>query len=420
MFPTGRRGAMRDRQVGCSSGSERVVLHVDMDAFYAQVEQLHRPELRGLPLLVGIGDSRRGVVATCSYEARAFGVKSGMAMGEALRLCPQATVVAGSFDAYEYYADRIREIFREFTPLVEPTSIDEAYLDVTRSMNLFSGAVAIARELKKRIKERLDLTCSVGVSVNKHLAKVASALEKPDALTTMWPHELPAKFFVLDVSKLFGVGPVATRRLNEAGIFKIGELAGVPLSLLTKRFGVMGEHFRRIANGLDESPVQPHDDLHHERSMSHEHTFEYDIRDFELIDSVILHLTDKVVQRLKKRRFVARTITLRVRYADFKTITRDRTINRPTDDVQTIYSVARSLLPEKTVVQRTVRLLGVRVSKLTSLDEDDQMTLFSSDISIKQRTAADAVEAIRTKFGKGSIVRAGSLAYLERKERKKT
>lgn len=418
MFPTGRRGSMRDRRHGSSGGFDRIVLHVDMDAFYAQVEQLHRPELRGLPIIVGFGDSRRGVVTTCSYEARAFGVKSGMPMGEALQLCPQATVVSGSYDAYEHYAELIREIFREFTPLVEPTSIDEAYLDVTRSMSIFPDAISIAAELKKRIKERLNLTCSVGISVNKHLAKVASALEKPDGLTTMWPGELKSKFFVLDVSKLYGVGPVTTRRLNEAGIFKVGELANAPAAVLTKKFGVMGEHFKRIANGLDESPVLPHDDLHSERSMSHEHTFEHDIRDFKMIDSVILHLTDKVVQRLKKRGFVARTITLRVRYADFKTITRDRTISRPTDDVHAIYRVARSLLPEKTVKERTVRLLGVKVSKLTQLDEDDQMTLFSSESSIKQRTAADAVEAIRTKYGKQSIVRAGSLPYLERKERK--
>jgi DNA polymerase-4 len=419
MFPTGRRGTMRDRQLGDSAGKERVVLHVDMDAFYAQVEQLHRPELRGIPLIVGLGDSRRGVVATCSYEARAFGVRSGMPIGEALRLCPQATVVAGSFDAYEYYAEKIRDIFREFTPLVEPTSIDEAYLDVTKSLSIYRDGVTVAGELKRRIKEMLSLICSVGVSVNKHLAKVASALEKPDGLTTMWPEELPSKFFVLDVSKLFGVGPVTTQHLNEIGIFKVGQLAEAPLPLLTRRFGVMGEHFRRIANGLDDSPVKPHDDLPHERSMSHEHTFEYDINDFELIDSVILYLTDKVVQRLKKRQFVARTITLRVRYADFKTITRDKTISRPTDDVHTIFRIARSLLPEKEAKERTIRLLGVRVSKLTEIDDDDQISLFVNENSARQRIAANVVEQIRSKFGKSSIARAGSLHYIERREQKK-
>ncbi len=417
MFKLGGRGTMHDRKLYSDNKfrPERAILHVDMDAFYAQVEQLHRPELRGKPLLVGPSASRRGVVATCSYEARAFGVRSGMAMGKALELCPTATVVAGSMGAYSHYAEKIREIFCEFTPFVEVTSIDEAYLDITDSLKIHPDPVEVAVDFKREIRNRLHLICSIGVSANKHLAKVASALEKPDGLTTIWPYELEEKFFPLDVSKLYGVGPVTTARLNSLGVFRIGQLARMPADLLKREFGSNGEHLKRIANGLDDSPVLAHIDKPDPKSISHEKTFENDSADFRLLDSVILHLTDKVVSRMKKHRFTAGTITLRVRFADFKTITRARSVSVPTDDVELIYKIARGLLPRELVASRKIRLLGVRVSNLSKSCPADQPSLFSDNDMNRKSVAGDAVEKIRNKYGKYSIVRAGSLTYLQNK-----
>lgn len=418
MFPTGKRGTMRGREASPShhSSAERVILHVDMDAFYAQVEQLLQPELRGKPVIVGIGSSRRGVVTACSYEAKAFGVKAGMPGYQALELCPDAITVRGSMDRYVDFSKRTREVFAHFTPIVEPASIDEAFLEVTACMKLFGDPVSLAAALKDEMKDRVGLTCSVGVSYNKHFAKVASALEKPDGLTTIWRHEIRDKMFPLKVSKLYGVGPVTTKTLNEIGIHTVGQLAEAPLALLKKHIGSAGEHFKRVANGEDVSTVHDHDDLSDEKSISHSRTFDYDSGDIEYLHSVLLHLTDKVVSRMKAGHFFAKTITLKVRFADFTTITRDRSINCCTDDVQRIYRTARSLLPTTRVKKEKVRLLGVRVSNLTKLGSEQQFALFDDSRSEKRGRAADVVEDIRKKFGKESVVRGGSLRYLDKKK----
>jgi DNA polymerase-4 len=416
MFPTGKRGTMRGG--GDAAGPPgRLILHVDMDAFYAQVEQLLKPRLRGRPVIVGLGASRRSVVTACSYEARAFGIKAGMPRFQALKLCPQAIAVKGSMDSYTYFSEKVREIFNEFTPIVEPASIDEAFLDVTGCMALYSDAASLAASLKREVKSRLGLTCSVGISDNKHLAKVASALEKPDGLTTIWPHELREKLFPLEVSRLYGVGPVTACTMNRLGLHSIGELAEAPLSLLNKHFGSSGEHFKRIANGQDDSPVRRVADMSSEKSMSHSCTFEHDSADIEYLHSVILHLSDKVVSRMKVRGFLARTVSLQVRFADFNTITRDNSLQIPTDNLEMIYSVARTLLPADRVRRKQVRLLGVRVSNLSKADAAGQIALFENPTMEKQHRAADAVESIRRKFGKKSIVRAGSLRFTGRGNR---
>ena len=415
MFPTGKRGTMRrgaspDRRPGIP---DRLILHVDMDAFYAQVEQMLKPDLRGKPVIVGLGRSRRGVVTACSYEAKAYGIKAGMSGYEALKLCPHAEVVRGSMDTYTYLSEKTREIFGDFSPIVEPASIDEAYLDISGCMTRYSDAVALASALKAEMTRRLDLVCSVGVSVNKHLAKISSALEKPDGLTTMWPHELREKLWPLSVSKIYGIGPVTTRTLNSIGIFKIGELAEAPLSLLKKHLGSSAEHFKEIANGKDVSPVHRHEDLSDEKSISHSRTFNYDSADYEYLHSVILHLSDKVVSRMKKGGFLARTVSLKVRFADFTTITRDKALRNPTEKVETVYESARSLLPRRRVKREKVRLLGVKVTNLSRAESTPQMTLFGDTRSERQIVAANAVEDIRRKFGKESIVRAGSLKFIE-------
>ncbi len=420
MFPTGKRGTMRGsggRDAAEGSG-DRIILHIDMDAFYAQVEQLLRPDLRGKPVIVGLGTFRRSVVAACSYEARAFGVRAGMPRYKALELCPQAVVVGSSMESYTYFSKKVQEVFDDFTPIVEPASIDEAFLDVSGCMKLYPDPVSLAAALKAEIRRRLDLVCSVGISVNKHLAKVASALEKPDGLTTMWPHELSEKLFPLDVSKLYGVGPVTAVAMNSIGIFKIGDLAEAPSDLLRARFGSNGEHFKRIANGQDDAPVRSHEDLSDEKSISHSRTFAYDSADFDFLYSAILHLSDKVVSRMLGRGFVARTVTLQVRFADFTTITRDKSLPGPTDNLQTIYKTACELLPLARARRETVRLLCVRVSNLSRKNSTSQTSLFSDHSLEKQGRVSDAVERIRDKFGKKSIVRAGSLQFIEGKNRR--
>ena len=391
---------------------DRVVMHVDMDAFYAQVEQMHRPELRGKPIIVGLGAPKRGVVATCSYEAREYGVKSGMSAVEALRLCPPAILVQGSMDSYVHYAELIRGIFREFTPCVEPTSIDEAFLDVTASLKIFPDPVDIAKSLKKEVLNRLGLTCSVGMSVNKHIAKIASALEKPDGLTAIWPHEFDEKFFPLDVGKIYGVGPVTRRTLNEVGIFTVGDLANADRRSLSKRLGVNAAHLIKVAKGLDDSPVHAHEDQADEKSISHESTFDRDSRDLSFMHSVILHLTDKVRSRMRKGCFYARTVTLRVRFADFETISRAHSLEEVTDDVSLIYETARSLLPVEKALRKGVRLLGVRASNLSKTNHTEQISLFDDRASAKKHDVQEAVELVRKRFGKKSIVRAGSLKFL--------
>lgn len=415
MFPTGKRGTMRGGG-GLDRGpatSDKVILHVDMDAFYAQVEQMLKPDLRGKPVIVGLGRSRRGVVTACSYEAKAFGIKAGMSGYEALKLCPHAEVVRGSMDTYTYFSEKTREVFGDFTPIVEPASIDEAYLDISGCMTRYSDAVALASALKAEMKRRVALVCSVGVSVNKHLAKISSALEKPDGLTTMWPHELRDKLWPLSVSKIYGIGPVTTRTLNNIGIFRIGELAEAPISLLKRHLGSGAEHFKRIANGEDVSPVHRHEELSDEKSISHARTFNYDSADIEYLHSVILHLSDKVVSRMKKGGFLTRTVSLRVRFSDFTTITRDKSLQRPTEKVETVYETARSLLPLRRVAREKVRLLGVKVTSLSRAESIPQMTLFGDTRSERQIIAANAVEDIRRKYGKESIVRAGSLKFIE-------
>ncbi len=417
MFPLGKRGTMRGlaapQAASAGDNFSRFILHVDMDAFYAQVEQLKRPDLRGRPVIVGPGESLRGVVTACSYEARAFGVHAGMSAMDAKKLCPHAVFLHGDMDAYSHYSGLSREVFAEFTPMVEPASIDEAYLDVTACGRLYPTVIDLSADLKKRMKERIGLTCSVGISTNKHLAKVASALEKPDGLTTLFPEELETKLHPLPVGKLYGLGPVTEASFQSAGIFTIGQLVSTPDDYLQQRLGHTGEYFKKVALGLDDSPVHTYTEMSDEKSMSHERTFDYRKADITFIHSVLLDLTDRVVTRLQKRHFLAKTLTLRLRYTSFKTITRDKTIDAPTRSVDRIYKTVVSLLPPRVTIEHRVRLLGVRASNLLDETEMQSLDLFDQRVSEKESDASNAIEQVRAKFGRNAIVRAGSLKYID-------
>ncbi len=399
--------------------SDRVIMHVDMDAFYAQIEQKLRPELRGKPVIVGAGDRRRGVVTACSYEARKYGIRAGISAIEAFRLCPHAIPVRGSMDTYVHYSGLIRNIFDRFTPLVEPASIDEAYLDTTGCGRLYGNPIALACALKSAVREEIGITCSVGISTNKHLAKVASALNKPDGLTTIWADELVERLHPLDVSRLYGLGSVTAQGFYNKGIRTIGELVNMPDSEIESLLGKTGLYFKRIAEGCDDSPVHSRGEMSAEKSMSHERTFNAQNADVDFVHSVILDLSDRVASRLKAGGFLTRTITLKLRYSDFKTITRDKSIPVYTRKVETIFITARSLIPVDRPILKSVRLIGVRAANLVPGETSTQSGLFDELEESRDTRASDAIESVRSKFGRDAICRAGSMKFLDTRKRER-
>jgi DNA polymerase-4 len=390
---------------------KRVILHIDMDAFFAQVEQVKNPALRGKPIIVGGDAGHRGVVATCSYEARKYGIHSAMSSAEARRRCPHAIFVGGNLTNYVYISAQIQDIMNDYTPLVEPTSIDEAYLDITESYHLYGTPENLAQDLKDSIKKRLQLTCTVGIAENKLLAKTASDMNKPDGLNTLWMSELEEKFLPMEIRKLRGVGPQTEKALKKLGINTIRDLKDYPEKKLRQYFGLHGEHLNKMAHGLSDTPVHSFEEMEDEKSMSHEHTLYEDTSDLIFLKSLMITLTDKVVVRLKKAQFLAKTVRLKIRYSDFSTITREVTLNRMTDDFNIIYKTALSLLPEDDVISKKVRLVGVGVTKLHEALNTPQIELFEEGSISKKRKCGDVVEDIRDKFGKFSIVRASSLPY---------
>jgi DNA polymerase-4 len=390
---------------------DRIILHLDMDAFFAQVEQVKNPALRGKPIIVGGEAGNRGVVATCSYEARKYGIHSAMSAAKAKQLCPHAIFLNGNLTNYVFISAQILDILQRYTPLVEPTSIDEAYLDVTESVHLYGSPEALARDIKNTILDTLKLTCTIGIAENKLLAKTASDFNKPDGLNTLWNHELEEKFYPLLIRKLRGVGPQTEKIFINWGIKTIRDLKDYSEKRLKQHFGLYGEHLSRISRGISDTPVCSIDDVPDEKSMSHEHTLYEDTSDLEFLKSLMITLADKVVVRMKKAQFIAKTVRLKLRYADFTTITREVTLHDFTDDVDTIYKIALGLIPLDKVKEKKVRLVGVGVTKLIESEELPQIDLFYEDSHSLKRKCGDVVEDIRDKFGKFSIVRASSLPY---------
>ena len=354
---------------------ERKILHVDMDAFYASVEQRDRPELRGKPVIVGGRPEERGVVAAASYEARRYGIHSAMPTARALRLCPQAVLLKPRMGYYRRISQRIREIFRSYTPLVEPLSLDEAFLDVTGSERLFGPAEEIGQEIQKRIFQELGLMCSVGVGPNKFLAKLASAHKKPNGFTVIRPEDVERFLWDLPVEKLWGVGPATARKLRAMGLQTVGDLRRVPQEELARRFGRWGLRLWERARGRDDRPVVPEREP---KSLSRETTFPRDVYDDRALERVLARLVREVVEDLRGEERRARTVQIKVRFADFTTITRQRTLPEPTDSLRAIQEAARRLLRERVERKgRGVRLLGVGVSNLVaSATEAQQLPLF--------------------------------------------
>lgn len=380
----------------------RNILHVDMDAFFAAVEQLDHPELRGKPVLVGGDPGARGVVSTASYEARPFGCRSAMPMAQALRLCPRAIVVRPNFERYTEVSRQIREVFEQFTPLVEPLSIDEAFLDLTGTERLFGPAIEAARAIKRRIFETTRLTASVGVAPNKFLAKLASDLEKPDGLVVV-PRDAVQDFLdPLPVSRLWGAGKVTLQKLDEIRVRTFGDLRRLNEDELRRTFGDAGEHFYRLVRGIDDRPVVSDQQA---KSISHEQTFATDLTDLEHLRSVLLRQTDDVARRLRRHGMLAKTVFVKIRRHDFRTFTRQTTLESPTDQTEIFWRTASGLFDEwASRGAPPVRLLGMGVTHFCD-GEGLQMGLFNQEGEQRRRSLDRTVDEIRERFGRDAISR---------------
>lgn len=381
----------------------RTILHIDMDAFFSAVEVKCNPTLRGKPVIVCGNPERRSVVSTASYEARKFGVRSGMAVSEARRRCPDGVYISGNPEKYIYTSVQILTLYKEFTDRVEPFSIDEAFLEFFDSTRGYRWAVDLARRIKDRIWTRFGLTGSVGIGPNKLIAKMASSLEKPDGLSYVPGERFLVVFGPQPVSKLWGVGEKTERVLNRMGIRTISELAEAPEGMLVQTFGVEGERLHYAANGSDDSPVIPYYEGIEAKSMGHEHTLSRDLADRERLESVILMLSDQVARRLRSHHYLGRTVVLKIRFRDFRTITRQRVLDSFTDEERTIYGVARGLFRIHWKGEK-VRLLGVSVSNLARSADPPQSLLFDEDR--RHRELLETVDRVRDAFGESSLTRA--------------
>ena len=380
------------------------ILHVDMDAFYASVEQRDCPDLRGKPVIVG-GVKGRGVVCAASYEARKFGVHSAMPMSTARRLCRQGIFLQVRMKHYAEIGRQIRDIFFSFTPLVEPLSLDEAFLDVRSCEGLFGSAPEIARQIKNRIRSELGLVASVGVAPNKFLAKLASDFGKPDGFVVL-PFAKVTEFLTpLPVSRIWGVGAKGEKRLHDLGIHTIGQIAALPEKVLCDQFGEMGRHIWQLANGKDERTVVPDRDA---KSISTETTFSHDIGDRGNLRVCLLDLVDHLASRLRREEIWGRTIDIKIRSSDFRTRTRSTTLAEATNLTNTIWKAAADLFDRSLSSElMPVRLLGVGVTKLTR-DPISQGSLFEDNSNERESALDQTIDTIRAKFGTGKIQR-GSL-----------
>lgn len=378
------------------SEHQRWIMHVDMDAFYASVEILDNPDLKGLPVIVG-GRSARGVVSTCSYEARKFGVHSAMPLFEARRLCPHGVYLPVRPHRYAEMSGKIMAIFRETSPLVEQLSIDEAFLDLT-GMERLGGAETIAHQVQDRIQEELKLSASVGLAPNKFLAKLASDMDKPHGFVKITPGEAETMLAPMPVTKIFGIGRSAEYKLKQFGIEKIGQLASADVAILRKVFGINAEQVKRLARGLDDRPVVNEEEA---KSIGKENTFDYDLTDFESCRDEVLDLSGQVGWRLRRENLAGHTVTLKVKFADFHTITRSSTGDRLIAWDEEIFSLAEQML-RKINVKSGVHLLGVSVSNLFR-PEDEPVLGFAEDERMQRRNRA--IDSLKSKFGENIIKR---------------
>ena len=386
---------------------QRWIIHVDMDAFFAAVEQRDNPELRGCPVIIG-GTGPRGVVATASYEARKFGVHSAMSSLEARRRCPQGIFLPSDHEKYSRVSQEILHIFADFSPQVEPLSLDEAFLDVTGMEGLFASPVDIAVKIKARIKAELDLTASAGVAPNKFLAKLASDMNKPDGLMVIHPEEITTILADMPVNRLWGVGKTTAQILIQLGLKTIGQVAQAEPELLAKHCGQLGHTLHQLANGQDSRLV---DSEWQPKSIGKEVTFTKDLTSLEDLKTELWSQVEKVGWRLRRQKLSGRTITIKIRFASFRTITRSRTLAVAASLDETLYHVAEEIV-SKVALNEGVRLLGVTVSGLVAAGV--QMSLFDQGDE-KAAAVAQAIDKVKELFGEAAVTRGRSMIARQRK-----
>jgi len=393
----------------------RRIIHIDMDAFYASIEQRDHPHLQGQPVIVGGPAEKRGVVSAASYEARVYGVHSAMPTSWAKKRCSHGVFLPVRMERYRQVSGEIFAIFQEYTPLIEPLSLDESFLDVTGSETLFGPAVEIARDIKGKIFGRIGLTASAGIAPNKFLAKIASDWRKPNGLLEIKPEEVQAFLRDLPIAKLWGVGKSTEDVLKGMGILRVGQLTTYPPEGIEKRLGKFGLELIALARGEDDRPVEPHEDA---KSISQEQTFTPDLEDRETMEQVILDQAEQVGWELRKQKLKGHTVHLKVRYPDFILVTRSMTLSSPTDQGIEIYQTALKLLEKTEALRRKARLLGVGVSNLGRRGDPEQRGLFDTRRE-KVGRSLEAVDKIWNKFGPEAIKRATLLGQTSKAEKPK-
>jgi DNA polymerase-4 len=390
--PSGRVGFGAD-DAGCT------ILHVDMDAFYASVSLRERPELHGLPVVVG-GGRTRGVVLSATYEARALGVHSAMPMSRAHRIAPNAIFIEPDHHAYAEVSRNVMALFESVTPIVEPLSLDEAFLDVSGALRRLGSPTAIAELIRARVQDEQQITCSVGVATTKFVAKLASTRAKPDGMLVVPADRVIDFLHPLPVGALWGVGEKTEEHLTRLGLRTVGDIANTPLATLQRALGQAGgTHLHDLSWGRDPRSVNPHEP---EKSIGNETTFEHDIDDPEIIHAHLLRLSDQVAARLRSAGYVARTLSLKVRFADFSTITRARTLSRPTDVGKDVYDTVRGLYDALGLQRVRIRLIGVRAEGLIESAEAP-MQLLLGEPEHGRREAEVAVDALRARYGSSAV-----------------
>jgi len=395
-----------------------MILLIDMDAFFASVEQAHHPQLRGVPVIVCGDPARRGVVTAASYEARPFGVRAGMPLGEARRLCPQAHYVEGNPDKYVALSVKLLDLYLTVSPDVEPFSVDEAFLQIARRGSrppderaALDEAVVVARRLQGEIERRFSLGASIGIGPSKLVAKMASGVQKPRGLTALDIPAFQRHFWPLDVQELWGVGPKLAARMRSLGITTVGELARAPEPLLQAAFGIIGPQLKEAAWGRDDTPLVPYHQGVEAKSMGHEVTLPEDCDDRAFLEGTLLRLSDQVARRLRGEGYVGRTVAVKLRDQRFTTIIRQRVLTAFTADHRTLFESARTLWRENWKGD-PLRLVGVTISSLERAASAGQTELFTPDL--RATRLRDALDRVRDRLGESSLVPAGSLTHRRR------
>ncbi len=387
-------------------------MHIDMDAFFAAVEQKINPDLRGRPVIVGGTPDSRGVVSTCSYEARNYGVHSAMPMRQAYKLCPQAVYIDTSGGKYSYMSVRVLNVLKNYSPNVEPVSIDEAFVDITGVHERYGGPEKLAASVKRDIKKEHGLTSSIGIGPNRFVAKMASSANKPDGLVIIPREEVRQFLWVQPVRHLWGVGPKSEEAFKRIGIETIGDLAKTDGGKLKKMFGIAGPALKKMATGEGDDDVRPSDIDHEAKSMGHEHTFHRDTNNQDEVIGLLLYLSDRVSRRLRQSGCEGKTVALKIRKSSYKLVTRSSTLKEYFDTEKTIFRTAKMLLLKNRFLDEPIRLLGVNVSNLRSKRDPYYNELLSGDDPrIKSEKIDLLLDCLRDRHGEESIFFAGSRVF---------